>query len=107
MAAPGKLQVHEMGVFAKPGQRVPELDGIRGVAIALVLVWHYLTVPLLHSPSPVLHFIGCATIQALSGVDLFFVLSGFLIGGILPRDQNTISGPSTSGGLSEYCRSIP
>ncbi len=83
MAARGKLQVHEMEVLAKPGQRVPELDGIRGVAIALVLVWHYLTVPLFQSPSPVLHFIGCATIQTWSGVDLFFVLSGFLIGGIL------------------------
>jgi peptidoglycan/LPS O-acetylase OafA/YrhL len=63
--------------------RIPELDGIRGLAILLVLVWHYFG-----------HFEGVlqrswqayalATLRlSWSGVDLFFVLSGFLIGGIL------------------------
>ncbi len=65
-------------------QRIPELDGIRGLAILLVMVWHYLVVPCAISPASSLgghiHRIGLVT---WSGVDLFFVLSGFLIGGIL------------------------
>lgn len=59
-------------------RRVPELDGIRGLAILLVLVWHYLLCEVAAPPLlfRFLHITG-------SGVDLFFVLSGFLIGGIL------------------------
>ena len=58
--------------------RVPELDGVRGLAILLVLVWHYGvcelgTLPLLFQPLAL----------TWSGVTLFFVLSGYLIGGIL------------------------
>lgn len=55
--------------------RIPELDGLRGIAIMLVVVWHYVIVT---SPDPLT--VGLLT---WSGVDLFFVLSGFLIGGIL------------------------
>ena len=59
--------------------RVPELDGVRGVAILLVLIWHYVvvTVPLDSGPLALpLHLILNA---AWSGVDLFFVLSGYLL----------------------------
>jgi peptidoglycan/LPS O-acetylase OafA/YrhL len=49
----------------------------------MVLVWHYFTVPLSKSSSPFLLFLSGVTLQSWSGVDLFFVLSGFLIGGIL------------------------
>ncbi len=64
--------------------RIPELDGIRGVAILLVLIWHYAVVQLLAFPHDTL----IAKVRdrfglTWSGVDLFFVLSGFLIGGIL------------------------
>jgi peptidoglycan/LPS O-acetylase OafA/YrhL len=58
--------------------RIPELDGIRGTAILLVLVWHYLVCEVGAVP-PLFRFLN----QTWSGVDLFFVLSGFLIGGIL------------------------
>src|SRR6476661_4386294 len=63
--------------------RIAELDGVRGVAIALVLVYHYF-VMLVTPESP--HWLRPLRVCGLwtwSGVDLFFVLSAFLIGGIL------------------------
>ena len=64
--------------------RVPSLDGIRGLAISLVLLWHGFFAPLNFLP----HHPLASRLMALgrlswSGVDLFFVLSGYLIGGIL------------------------
>ncbi len=58
--------------------RIPELDGIRGLAIFLILVWHYLLCEV-GAPPLLFRFLNITS----SGVDLFFVLSGFLIGGIL------------------------
>jgi len=59
---------------------LPALDGLRGVAILLVLFHHF----------NILHPAGAAERAAINlmdlgkhGVDLFFVLSGFLITGIL------------------------
>jgi peptidoglycan/LPS O-acetylase OafA/YrhL len=64
--------------------RIPELDGIRGMAILLVLIWHYVVWPIGDVPAnPVLRLLSWCGMQTWSGVDLFFVLSGFLIGGIL------------------------
>jgi peptidoglycan/LPS O-acetylase OafA/YrhL len=61
-------------------KRIPELDGIRGMAILMVLVYHFVyqgnQAILPHKLAGLLSF-------GWSGVDLFFVLSGFLIGGIL------------------------
>jgi peptidoglycan/LPS O-acetylase OafA/YrhL len=63
---------------------VPQLDGIRGIAISLVLIWHYGAGRLVQTQD---HAITAYFVRALgftwSGVDLFFVLSGYLIGGIL------------------------
>ena len=72
-----------MATVAKPGERILVLDGIRGLAIVMVLVWHYFSEPLSKSASPFLRSLSHVTLQSWSGVDLFFVLSGFLIGGIL------------------------
>lgn len=58
--------------------RTPELDGLRGLAILFVLLYHY--VSLVPGKMPLLQGIFA---MCWSGVDLFFVLSGFLIGGIL------------------------
>ena len=59
------LALMQKNTAGSRSRRYPELDGLRGIAILLVVAWHYNLGPF------------------LSGVDLFFVLSGFLLGGIL------------------------
>ena len=49
--------------------RIPQLDGLRAVAVLLVFTFHHALAP-----------------SGWLGVDIFFVLSGFLITGILRRD---------------------
>jgi peptidoglycan/LPS O-acetylase OafA/YrhL len=60
---------------SKDLRHIPELDGVRGVAIALVLVCHFGYV----FPKPVSDWLSLGWV----GVDLFFVLSGYLITRIL------------------------
>src|SRR6266850_568728 len=66
-------------------RRIPQLDGIRGSAILLVLIWHFVVSPTTRGPqeSVLAHVVAHVGLLTWSGVDLFFVLSGFLIGGIL------------------------
>ena len=67
-----------------PHHREPALDGLRGLAVTLVFVFHYgggLT-----SHNPLIRFFGHLTAAGWTGVQIFFVLSGFLITGILWRD---------------------
>src|SRR5580698_6917955 len=61
--------------------RIPALDGLRGVAILLVLLYH----AVFQFQPDSIFLLRLLTLGRLtwSGVDLFFVLSGFLIGGIL------------------------
>jgi peptidoglycan/LPS O-acetylase OafA/YrhL len=64
--------------------QTPELDGIRGWACASVLIAHCLTgIHGLPAESWVGWFNTHTIWLFLNGVDLFFVLSGFLVGGIL------------------------
>lgn len=69
---------------------VPDLDGLRGVATLVVIFAHAVPVlwALLHGGYPFTRFDWGAFYAAHAGwvaVDLFFVLSGFLITGILLR----------------------
>ncbi|MGH9703603.1 MAG: acyltransferase family protein [Candidatus Acidiferrales bacterium] len=81
-----------------PGsRRIVEIDGLRGLAIFLVLIWHYFY----FGPDPNHHPAGLirnlyvhferSIALGYTGVDLFFVLSGFLIGGILLDNQKSSS----------------
>ena len=61
------------------------IDALRGAAIAQVLVWHFATAELQkHVP-----IFGRLTSLTWSGVDLFFVMSGYLIGSILLKNRGS------------------
>ena len=62
---------------------IAELDGVRGLAVLMVLIWHYANCQGAAELGRPIAYIMRATGLFWSGVDLFFVLSGFLIGGIL------------------------
>ena len=67
-------------------KRIPELDGFRGIAILMVMVEHvYETARTKVSPSAPAEFL---LTHGWLGVDLFFVLSGFLITGILLDERD-------------------
>ena len=73
----------ETGYSSVPAPtQVAALDGVRGIAIIMVLSVHLWSIGLL-SDRPYLHLVKMVMWSGWSGVDLFFVLSGFLITGIL------------------------
>lgn len=66
--------------------KIPEIDGLRALAILLVVLWHYVGASSEIGPASILWKL---TIFGRSGVDLFFVLSGFLITRILLRNKGS------------------
>jgi peptidoglycan/LPS O-acetylase OafA/YrhL len=61
--------------------RIAALDGLRGVAVLMVLALHFSGGS--QAANPVLHAAKFGAKSGWAGVSLFFVLSGFLISGIL------------------------
>lgn len=80
-ASAAKLDLRVPRVWRAPPDstqgRVATLDGLRGIAILLVLVTHYWPYPTGYE------LINRFARTGWAGVDLFFVLSGYLITGIL------------------------
>jgi len=76
------------------GSHLPALDGLRGVAVLMVMFFHFVLVTRLHyglhgTTSGVEGVIDWVADGGWAGVELFFVLSGFLITGILLRSRET------------------
>jgi peptidoglycan/LPS O-acetylase OafA/YrhL len=73
----------QQGEPPRESKRIPELDGLRGLAIFVVILCHYIA----DGPVGPRHSLAARAGEVLGlgtvGVDLFFILSGFLIGGIL------------------------
>lgn len=73
--------------------RIAALDGVRGLAILLVLLMHCLYIGPLVGLDIGAHPYARIAMLGWSGVDVFFVLSGFLITGILVRGKGQSAGP--------------
>ncbi len=64
--------------------RIKELDGLRAIAVLMVVAWHYIGIP----DGP--HFwLWKAFHVGAHGVDLFFVLSGYLIANMLLKKRDS------------------
>ena len=64
-------------------RRILELNGLRGTAVAMVLLWHFVGAIISPDLGMLSKIASNVFVFGRTGVDLFFVLSGFLIVGIL------------------------
>src|SRR5579871_5502624 len=73
--------------------RIAPLDGLRGIAVLMVVAFHFInntySVPGAKQTNIVEKILIKVTYFGWSGVDLFFVLSGFLIGTILFKNSGS------------------
>ena len=79
-----------------PGYMI-QLDALRGIAVFAVMLEHYVTSNLSGS---ILSYLKPILQWGRSAITLFFVLSGFLISGILLRCRNTINSNNHSIGFT-------
>jgi peptidoglycan/LPS O-acetylase OafA/YrhL len=69
--------------------RIKELDGLRGIAVVLVMALHLFKRAGYFTEHPVLEGITFVTTIGWVGVDIFFTLSGFLITSILLKSKTS------------------
>lgn len=88
---------------------MPALDGVRGIAVSLVLLYHfyiYQRTYAVRDPAwllPAVKLFNLGSSMGWAGVEMFFVLSGFLITGILSDGKD---GASLRGFYARRARRI-
>ena len=90
-ASPEDLKSLTRGTVASL-RHIPELDGLRGIA-AIMVFFHHACFTTIHGggwPLPI-QVLGRISLYGANGVELFFVLSGFLITSILLTDRGKAS----------------
>jgi peptidoglycan/LPS O-acetylase OafA/YrhL len=78
-------------IFKSTANRIPELDGIRGLALIMVLIYHLINnqILLTDNPSQFEIIIRKLSYFTWSALDLFFVLSGYLIAKVLIENKSS------------------
>src|SRR5262245_66526138 len=66
------------GAAVFPKQRLIELDGLRGFALILILVFHAVAQEGAYPPGTFLHYLQRSFAMGWTALVLFFVMSGFL-----------------------------
>lgn len=87
-------------------KRIPQIDGLRAIASLLVVSFHYINYQLTNSHTTIGKIFAKLFSFGWAGVDLFFVLSGFLIGSILISNKGKVNYFSTFY-IRRFVRIIP
>jgi len=85
--------------------RIPELDGLRGIAVLMVIAYHYLA-PFRATATGWFRGVLLASQVGWLGVNLFFVLSGYLIASILIAKRDAPAFFRTFY-IRRFCRILP
>jgi len=91
------------------GRFIPEMDGLRFIAIGMVILFHlngYLTAksPFYRAAPPTSDWLAQAALVGSRGVELFFVISGFILG--LPFAAHCLKGAAPVNLRKYYLRRL-
>ena len=87
-------------------ERINELDGLRGMAILAAVLYHYANNLIDADASKFNLIIKSITHFFYTSIDMFFILSGFLLGGILLRNKKSKNFFKTFY-IRRICRIVP